>query len=316
MPVSVRRRPLRIGERADGSEVVLPLIEYRGPPGPAVFIGAGIHGDELTGQASIWKLHEYLRDRRIRGTVTIMPAMNPEGLNYDIRGMPEADVDLNRLYPGRPRGPLAERITSRIWTIASRHDMIIDLHTNGRSLPFVLIDPVTGELKRRTDELAFATGLTVLEELAAEDYAAENLGASLGGVSASKGIPSITIELGGGRAIDWGTVDAGYVALTNVLSYAKVIDAPPKPVRSSIVIRERGYRRQDVWCGRGGLIEYVLDLGKRARKGALVARIRDVYGDVAEEVRMPEDGYMISQNSWHVSQTGLSIATIAVKNRA
>ena len=127
MSVKVSRKTVKIGERTDGSRIALPLIEYKGSPGPALFIGAGIHGDELTGVASIWKLYDFLKGKDIRWTVTIMPAMNPDGLSYNVRGIPEAEVDLNRLYPGKPTGYLAERITAKIWDIAKKHDAIIDL---------------------------------------------------------------------------------------------------------------------------------------------------------------------------------------------
>lgn len=308
------RKEICIGDRADGSLVRLPVIQYEGSDGPSLFIGAGIHGDELTGPASLWKLHEYLKRRVLRGSVTIMPAMNPEGLNYDIRGMPEAGVDLNRLYPGKVDGYLPERITAKIWEVASRHDAIVDLHTNGWAVPFVLVDPVEGELRRRTFELAEATGITVLEELEAEDYALENLGASLGGAAIKKGIPSITIELGGSKGIDWGTVDAGYIALTNILAHMGMIDDRPKPVRSCFVLRQKGYRRRDVWSDKGGLMEYLVEPGTRARKGFGLARVRDVWGDIVEDVRMPQDGYVVALNPWHVASTGTYIGTIAVKS--
>jgi len=316
MSAKVSRKEIRIGIRADGSTIRLPVIQYQGLRGPAVFIGAGIHGDELTGPASLWKLHDSLRGTALRGTVTVMPAMNPEGLNYDIRGMPEAGVDLNRLYPGKLDGYLPERVTARIWEVASKHDVIVDLHTNGWSIPFVLLDPIEGELRKRTFELAEATGITVLEELEAEDYALENLGASLGGVASKKGVPSMTIELGGSKGIDWGTADAGYLALRNLLAHMGIIDGEPVPVRSSLVIREKGYRRKDVWCEKGGLIEYEVEPGKKAKKGLRLARIRDVWGDVVEEVMMPQDGYVVSLNPWNVASTGTSIATIAVRSQA
>lgn len=313
MSVKVSRKEIRIGERADGSQYVLNVLQYKGSAGPSVFIGVGIHGDELTGIASVWRLIEYLKGKDVRGTITIMPAMNPDGLNYNIRGMPEAGVDLNRLYPGKSNGYIAERITAKIWEIARKHDIIIDLHTIGRGIPFVLLDPVTGDLKRRNDELARATRITVLDELSPEDYAQQNLGASLGGVASKDDIPSLTIELGGSKDIDWGSVDAGYLAVRNVLIHVGAIDGTVTPVKSSVVIRESGYRREDVWSEKGGLIEYVVDLGQKVKAGQILAKVRGLYGEVLEEVRMPEDGYMVAENSGHVTHTGGPIATIAIR---
>lgn len=304
---------LEIGERTDRSRIALPIIQFKGAAAPSVFIGAGIHGDELTGQASLWRLYDYLEGKDVHGTITIMPALNPDGLNFNVRGIPGADVDLNRLYPGKADGYMTERITAKIWEIASKHDVIIDLHTMGPSVPMVLIDAVTGELKEKMENLATATGLTVLEELSTEAYVLQNLGASLGGVATAMKIPNITIELGGWKGIDWGSVEAGYLAMRNVLVDMGMVEGIPTRITSSIVIREKGYRREDVLSEKGGFIEYTVKMGDKVKKGEVLAKVRDVFGDVVEEVKMPEDGYMISENSAHVSQTGGGIATIAVK---
>lgn len=313
MSVKVSRKAVKIGERTDGSRIALPLIEYRGSAGPALFIGAGIHGDELTGLASIWKLYDFLKGKEIRGTITIMPAMNPDGLSYNVRGIPEAEVDLNRLYPGKPTGYLAERITAKIWEIAKKHDAIIDLHTMGPSIPFVLTDLVKGELKKKMDRLGESTGITVLDELSEEEYGLQNLGASLGGVATAANIPNITIELGGEKGIDWGSVEAGFLAVKNVLVDMGMVKGTHTRVTSSVVISEKGYRRADVFADKPGVIEYTVEMGDKVRKGATIVRIRDVYGTVVEEVKMPEDGYMISKNSNHASQTGGYVGCIAIK---
>ncbi len=313
MSVKVSKKGIRIGERADGSAYVLNVLQYKGSAGPSVFIGAGVHGDELTGMASIWRLIDYLNGKAVRGTITIIPSMNPDGLNYNIRGMPEAGVDLNRLYPGKSTGYMAERITAKIWEIARKHDVIIDLHTIGRGIAFVLLDPVTGDLKTRNDELAEATGITVLDEFGAEDYAQQNLGASLGGVASTHGIPSLTIELGGSKNIDWGTVEAGYLAVRNVLVQVGSIKGTRTPVKSSTVIHEKGYRREDVWSEKGGLLEYMVKLGQKVKAGQVVAKVRSPFGEVVEEIKMPQDGYVIALNSFENAYTGSPIATIAIK---
>ena len=315
MSVKASRNEIEIGERADRSRIALPIIEYKGAPGPSVFIGAGIHGDELTGQASLWRLYDYLEDKEVKGTITIMPMLNPDGLNFGVRGIPEADVDLNRLYPGKADGYISERITAKIWEVAKKHDAIIDLHTMGPSIPMILIDRLSGDLKAKIDRLAEATGLTVLEELPPEAYALQNLGASLGGVACTVNIPNITIELGGGKMIDWDSVEAGYLAMTNVLVYLGVVNGTPQRITSSVVIRETGYCRDDVWSEKGGIVEYTVKMGDRVKKGSTLAKIRNVFGEVVQEVKMPEDGYMVSGSSANATQTGGWIGTIAVKKK-
>lgn len=312
MEPKIVREEIPLGERADGSRINLPLIRYEGDAGASIFIGVSIHGDELTGQASIWKLIEYLKGKQIRGTITIVPVMNPEGFNFNVRGIPEATVDLNRLYPGDPNGALSERLTGKIWELAKKSEYVIDVHTAGWCIPFVLVDPVTGKLKERIDDLANITGITVLEEYTSEKYLLDNLGASLPGVATREGKVSFTLELGGFKGIDWNSVEAGYVALRNILSHTKVIDAPIESVTTSPTIHRRGFRRKDVHSTRGGLLEYKEVPGSRIRKGDILARVRNTFGDVVEEVASPDDGFVIALNPASVTHTGGYVAEIAV----
>lgn len=53
MEPKVVRDEIVVGERADGSRIVVPMITYEGDTGPTIFIGVSIHGDEITGQASL-----------------------------------------------------------------------------------------------------------------------------------------------------------------------------------------------------------------------------------------------------------------------
>jgi predicted deacylase len=315
MSAKISRKELNIGERADKSRIALPVIQYKGTPGPSVFIGSAVHGDELTGQASLWRLYDYLKDKEIKGAITIMPVMNPDGLSFSLRGIPGTDVDLNRLYPGRADGYISERITAKVWEVAKKHDVVIDLHTMGLGVPMILIDRLSGDLKVKTGMLAEATGLTVLEEHAPEEYALQNLAASLGSVASAANIPNVTIELGGGKTIDWGSVEAGFLAMKNVLVHLGVVSGAIQKIKSSIVIREKGYCVQDVLSEKGGIIEYTVNLGDWVRKGATLAKIRNLFGDVVEEVKMPEDGYIILESYMSATQTGGEIATIAVKKK-
>jgi len=315
MSVKVSRRMLEVGQRADKSTIALPIIQYKGGPGPSVFIGSAVHGDELTGQASLWRLYDFLKGRELKGTVTIMPVLNPEGLSFSVRGIPETDVDLNRLYPGKADGSISERITAKIWEVAKKHDVIIDLHTLGVGVPMIMIDRLSGDLKVKTDLLAEATGLTVIEEHAAEEFALQNLAASLGSVASAANIPNVTVELGGGKTIDWGSAEAGYLAMRNVLVHVGVVKGTIQKIESCIVIREKGYCVQDVFSEKGGIVEYTVKPGDRVRKGATIARIRDLFGDVVEEIKMPENGYVVMESSMDVTHTGGEIAVIAVKTR-
>lgn len=62
-----------------------PLIKFQGGSGKKVFITAGVHGNELSSQIAAMKLIQYLEDHPIKGTVYIMPFINPKGTAKNVR---------------------------------------------------------------------------------------------------------------------------------------------------------------------------------------------------------------------------------------
>ncbi len=292
----------------------MPLLELNAGARPSVFIGITIHGNELTGQASFWRLRSYLESHGVVGKISIIPVMNPEGFNFNVRGIPQSTTDLNRLYPGDPTGSIAERNTAKIWEIARKAEVVVDVHTAGVCIPFILIDPITGDLRKRVEDLAYATGVTVLDEYTPEKYELRKLASSLPGVALKEGIPSFTLELGGFYGIDWKSVEAGFIALKNMLVKTGNLEGQLETIESATVIRERGYRREDLTSSKGGIIEHLKSLGDRVTKGDAIAKIRDTYGNVVEEVQAPTNGYIIALNGTNLTRTGGGVATLAVKS--
>ena len=62
-----------------------PVVMFKGGKGKAVFITAGVHGNELPSQVAAMKLIKYLQNHPIKGTVYLMPFMNPKGTAANVR---------------------------------------------------------------------------------------------------------------------------------------------------------------------------------------------------------------------------------------
>jgi len=313
--MEVERKFIKIGERPDGSKVQLPIIKIKGEiGGPKVFIGVTIHGSEVTGQVSVWKLLDYIKKHGIKGELTIIPVMNPEGFNYNVRGIPESTIDLNRIYPGDPNGSFAERIVAKIWEIAKQHELIVDVHTAGKSIPFVILDPAPQPLRSKIEEYAYSMGITVLDEFPPEKYERRALAKSLPGVAIKENIPSFTVELPGYRGVDEVGAEAGYRALKNLLIKTGMIDGEFEELDNLVpVIKEKGYRRETIQSNYGGLVELHKKLGEKVDENEVVAVIRNVFGEVIGEVKSPWNGYIISINASSRVATGGSVASIAIK---
>jgi len=90
--------------------------------GPIIAIVGCLHGDELIGQRIISRLNRL----KIKKGVLLTIIANPEAIKAKKRFI---DSDLNRSFPGRPRGNREERIAYRLTKILKQCDFIVDLHS-------------------------------------------------------------------------------------------------------------------------------------------------------------------------------------------
>lgn len=94
--------------------------------GPAVYLVAGIHGDEKAG----WMAGERLKDMSLAsGTLYILSPANLYGAGKDERKT-EDGRDLNRRFPGKADGFEAERIADAIYRDIKEKNpvLVLDLH--------------------------------------------------------------------------------------------------------------------------------------------------------------------------------------------
>ena len=62
-----------------------PVVMFKGGKGKTVFITAGCHGNEIPSQVAAMKFIKYLETHSIRGTVYVMPFINPKGTAANVR---------------------------------------------------------------------------------------------------------------------------------------------------------------------------------------------------------------------------------------
>ena len=69
----------------DAAKSGTPLIKFKGGSGKTVFITSGVHGSELSSQVAAMQLIEYMETHPVKGTVYIMPFMNPKATSKNVR---------------------------------------------------------------------------------------------------------------------------------------------------------------------------------------------------------------------------------------
>ena len=95
-------------------------------------IVTGTHGDELEGQMVCYELAHLIQEHIdcLNGTVEIYPALNPLGIDTLQRGVPNFDLDMNRIFPGNEHGTMVEQAAFQICNDLKGADMVIDIHSS------------------------------------------------------------------------------------------------------------------------------------------------------------------------------------------
>ncbi|MGN0222082.1 MAG: M14 family metallopeptidase [Prevotella sp.] len=169
-------------------------------PGKRVCIVTGTHGDELEGQMVCYEMARRLAARvaDIHGSVEIYPALNPLGIDTIQRGIPNFDLDMNRIFPGDKDGSVAEQMAYAIIEDLKGADLVIDIHSSNlylRETPQVRINVLDEErlvpLARQLniDFIWIHDAATVLE-------------ATLAHSLNSTGTPCLVAEMGVGQRIN------------------------------------------------------------------------------------------------------------------
>ena len=132
----------------------LPIGVIANGTGPTVIIEGGNHGDEYEGPITICELIRDLDPAEVQGRLILMPANNAPAVIAGQRTSPVDGLNLNRTFPGDPRGTITQQISAfLVQEIFPRGDAFLDLHSGGSSLdivPSAVIEPTDDpELRRR-----------------------------------------------------------------------------------------------------------------------------------------------------------------------
>lgn len=108
------------------------VIQHGRKDGLRFCVVTGTHGDELEGQMVCYELARIATEHidALDGTLEIYPALNPLGIDTIQRGIPNFELDMNRIFPGDPQGTMAEQTAHAIIEDIKGADMVIDIHSS------------------------------------------------------------------------------------------------------------------------------------------------------------------------------------------
>lgn len=277
-------------------------------------IVTGTHGDELEGQMVCFEMARILKANigNLNGTVEIYPALNPLGIDTIQRGIPNFDLDMNRIFPGNEHGTMAEQTAFRICEDLKGADMVIDIHSSNlylRESPQVRINVLNEE---RLVPEARHLGVDFIWVHDAATVLEATLAHSLN----STGTPCLVVEMGVGQRINRKICSHLVKGLLNLLKekgmWSGDIDLTEIPTGQLLEpIVCKGDRVTFLNAERSGVFLSDLRTGRIVQAGQSVGRIVDpLTGEVLSDVVSPIDGFLFTIRAYPIVYEGSLMARI------
>lgn len=299
-PGSAKEVEIPITRLVTGADVSLPVWVVHGKePGPAVWVNAAIHGDEVLGIEVIRRVLGTVSPKTLRGTLVAVPVVNVLGFMTGDRYLPDRR-DLNRSFPGSARGSLASRIAHLFMTeVVAKCEIGIDLHTASDrrdNLPQIradLDDP-------RTRELAEAFGAPVMLHARIRD-------GSLRQAAREHGAAVLLYEAGEALRFDEQPISAGVEGIRRVFARLGMIEPVDPAAEPSVECRQSGWVR-----ARGtGILHLEVDLGEQVEAGQRLGGLSDTFGRRVRLVHADRSGIVIGLNRAPLVNSGDALVHIA-----
>lgn len=251
--------------------VEIPIIVVKNGNGPTVLLTGGVHGDEYEGPIAISRLSRDLEPAKVQGRVIMLPAVNIPAIMADTRLSPIDQRDVNRCFPGDPRGTFSQMLAHFLDSvILPMADLSLDMHTAGHSADSALStnmhylsDP---SMRKRTMAAAAAFGAPFNVVFGGVDE-----GSTFTSCVERRGIVSLGTELGGWGRVHIEGVRIGRRGVDNILKHMGVVEGEPDTVQhgGSPATRHMMVRDQDsyTFAPAGGLFEPCHLVGQEVSAG-------------------------------------------------
>lgn len=288
------------------TKIQVPVIVQRAKnEGPSLLITGGIHGNEINGVEVVRQLISKKYNRPHNGMVICIPVVNVFGFLNQKRQFPDGR-DLNRVFPGSPRGSLASRFAYYvIKEIAPLVDYCIDYHTGGDSrfnIPQVRINKNDED----TLKLAKVFGAPFIIRTGQREKSFRETMHTL-----KKQV--LLFEGGKSLHLNDQVTRTGLAGALRVMQHLGMRDFSRElndlaiPHTKSVLIDTSYWIRAKY----SGMFHPSVLLGSLVKKGEVLGSISDPFGYFERYIRSPFEGYMICINESPIVNQGDAILHIS-----
>lgn len=287
-----------------GLQVDTPVLVAHGvAPGPVLCLTSAIHGDELNGIEVVRRVYHSIDPETLAGTLIGVPVVNLFGFQRASRYLPDRR-DLNRYFPGNPRGSLASRVAYSFFESVIRNcDYLVDIHTGSlhrTNLPQLRADLSDPRI------LAMTRGFGAIAVLHSND-----LDRSLRSAATRAGIAAVTIEAGEPMRLQPDEVEQGVRAIESLMDSLGMISrfhlwVDPQPVfYESIWIRTGG----------SGILLGSVELGDRVEVGQTLGAVVDPVTNARDTLKSPVRGRILGMALNQIVMPGFAAFRVGIEQR-
>lgn len=281
-------------ELFEGVPVSTPVLVVNGAKqGPTICLAAAVHGDELNGIEIVRRVVHDIDPKKLSGVVIGVPIVNVQGFRRSSRYLPDRR-DLNRYFPGNPKGSAAARIAYSFFSkVVLYCDGLVDVHTG--SLSRANLPQIRADL-RDPEVVSLTQGFGSMVILHSEPSAG-----MLRYAATRSGVPTVTLEAGGPHILEPAEVKRGVKGIESLLTSLGMVrrawpfGGAPEPVY---------YSSSWVRSNNGGILLSNVSLGSTVREGDVLGTITDPMNNVRIELLSPYSGRIIGMSRNQVVMPG------------
>ena len=274
-----------------------------------VCIVTGTHGDELEGQMVCYLVAKHLNEHLdlLDGTVEIYPALNPLGIDTIQRGIPNFDLDMNRIFPGNPNETMAEQAAHLIVEDLKGADLVFDIHSSNlylRETPQVRINVLN---EKELVPLAQRLNIDFVWVHDAATVLESTLAHSLN----STGTKCLVAELGVGQRINHKMCNRLTLGIFNLMKDLGMWKGEIQQSLISNPIVCKGDNVEFLNAATSGIFITELKCGVVVAEGEEIGQIVEpMTGSVLSRVISPVEGYMFTIRAYPIVYEGSLMARI------
>lgn len=273
-----------------------------------VCVVTGTHGDELEGQYVCAELIRELNENidLLSGTVDVYPALNPLGIDTITRGIPNFDIDMNRNFPGSPKGTYAEVVAHDIITDIEGADICIDVHSSNiylEEVPQIRMSVLTANTLMPYGKMLNIDFIWVHQ-------AATVLESTLAHSLNTRGVKTLVVEMGVGMRITEKYCRQLLDGIFNMLKELGMWKGETKKVREPIVSDDDN-NVSFLNSPSGGIYVPMAAVNTEVAEGEIIGRVLDPFtGEIVEDVKSPVNGWLFTRREYPVVYGGSLLGRI------